>query len=582
MLIHQKLRWATLAVTVILAVVTLGLRLGAGAEPAPPEGAPPTPTPVELHEPSADLPAIADAPSLPAVFVEGVTQDADTFNPVLTTNPTSLAVARKIFPALLGQDAQSGLPVPTGLAETWEPSPDGRSYTFGLRSDLMWSDGQPVTAWDVQFTFAALTAASVQSPYRAALESVEQVAVTNDHTVVVTFRRADCSTLHRLRHPLLPSHRYAVDFSDLPDNPLNLAPTVNAGPFRFGEWQPGEVIQLVSNPEFGRDAPPMSEWHYRIQQDTATQVAALMAGEIHAAIVPPGLVNLVADDERLIRHQDPGDSFSFIALNLADPQTPQGGQNAVGERVAQTPHPILGDNWVRRALALALDTAPLLEIAYGGESYRLPSYVLPTVDWAFAHSLSPLPHAPAEAAALLAEAGWVDIDGDGVRERDGARLALTLITNDDNEARVQMGSLVQAQLAQVGIAVAFTPLPFEQMAATLLNQQFDLALAGWENIGPDPAASTFWHSRDDQPGVGLNVVSFQDAEVDQWLDEAAAWPGCALAPRGERYRQVQQRLYERTPIIVLGGPLVTWAYDAQWRSLTPGPWGLDWRVMTNQ
>lgn len=582
MRIRPRLFWVTLLLTAIFAMISLALRLENGAAPTPPEGDPPPATP---SEPAESLPVATpsappafpndDGSAGPAIFVEAVAQDVDTFNPVLTTNPTSLAVARKIFPALLGLDEQSGLPVPTALVETWAPSPDGRSYTFTLRSDRAWSDGQPVTAWDVQFTFAALTSEAVQSPYRAALASIEQVVVINDQTLVVTFQQADCSLLHRLRHPLLPSHRYAVDFGDLRDNPLNLAPTVNAGAFRFDEWRPGDAIRLVRSPDTrdeGEGAPPVDEWHYRIQPDAALQVAELLAGQLHAASIPADLVAMVAGDERVVLHQVPGDSFSFLALNLADPQAPQAGQDAAGRLVAQTPHPILGEPWVRRAVALALDTAPLLAIAYGEQSYRLPSYVLPTVDWAYDQSLTPLPYAPAEAATLLDEAGWV-MGADGVRTRGSVPLALRLITNDDNAARVQMGTLAQQQLAQAGIAVEFTPLPFEAMAAALLGQQFDLALAGWEQIGPDPAASTFWHSRDDRPGVGLNVVSFQDAELDRWLDEAAAWPGCAPEPRGERYRLAQQRLYAETPFIVLGGPLVTWAYDARWQHLTPGPWG---------
>jgi peptide/nickel transport system substrate-binding protein len=230
---------------------------------------------------------------------------------------------------------------------------------------------------------------------------------------------------------------------------------------------------------------------------------------------------------------------------------------------------------VRRAIALALDYSSLLEVAYGGQGYRLASYLLPSIDWAYDSTLVPYTQDQLGAAALLTAAGWVDSDGDSVRERAGQRLALTLLTNDDSAPRRRMGDLVQQQLGQLGFAIEFAPLPFEQMAATLLNQQFDLAIAGWENVGPDPATSTFWHRRDDQPGSGLNFVSFQDGEVDTWLDEAAQLPGCAADERGKRYRLVQQRLYAQTAAIFLGGPLNTWVYGARWRNVRPGPWGVD-------
>jgi peptide/nickel transport system substrate-binding protein len=180
----------------------------------------------------------------------------------------------------------------------------------------------------------------------------------------------------------------------------------------------------------------------------------------------------------------------------------------------------------------------------------------------------------------------VDIDGDGVRERNGQPLRLTLLTNDDSPARMAMGALISEQLDRLGIAVQFSLAPFEQMRAHLLNQQFDLAIAGWENLGADPATAAFWHSRNDTPGAGLNFVSFQDVDVDVWLDEAAQLPGCAPAARGARYRQVQQRLQEQLAYVIIGGRLNHWGYQNRWQNIKPGPWGWlhnvhAWRRVTN-
>jgi peptide/nickel transport system substrate-binding protein len=138
-----------------------------------------------------------------------------------------------------------------------------------------------------------------------------------------------------------------------------------------------------------------------------------------------------------------------------------------------------------------------------------------------------------------------------------------------------MGELVSQQLGALGFAITFTPQPFAEMSSALLNQRFDVALIGWENIGADPAISTFWQRRADQPGSGLNFASWQDDEVDRLLDEAAQLPGCDAAERGDRYRQVQRRLYEQTAAIFLGGPLKSWAYGARWRTIEPGPWAFD-------
>jgi peptide/nickel transport system substrate-binding protein len=581
--LNYRLLWTLLGATLLLALVSLSLRLTTGAGTPPAVQAEPTPTPITATvslQTGAITSAMAltqgaqpqAAPSDATIFTEAVAEDVEGFNPLLTTNATTQLIARQLFPALLGQEPQTGLITPTGLAQAWEVSPDGRTYTFTLRPDLAWSDGVPVTAQDVQFSFAALVDEAVQSPYQASLAPLESLVAVDQATVVVRFAADQCAGLHLLRHPLLPSHRYAPDFSDLRTNSLNSAPTVSAGPFRFADHTPGEAIRLLRAATADGTPATITEWRYRIVADATQRVAQLLTGALDAAPIPPAQVDVLTNAGYLTLHQYPADSYSFLALNLADPQNPQPGQ-AEGARLPQPPHPILGDVRVRQALALALDPAALLTATYGEHHYRLTSYVLPTLPWAYAADLPPLEPSPTEAATLLTAAGWVDNDGDGVRERAGQRLTLTLITNDDSPPRIRLGELARQQWAAVGVEVQLTPLPFDQMAATLLGQTFDLAVAGWENLGPDPATNAFWHSREDQPGSGLNFVSFGDDEVDGWLDEAASLPGCAADARGERYRQVQRRLAEQVPYLFFGGPLDTWAVQAHWAGVEPGPWG---------
>lgn len=600
MIANPRYLFSLFGATVLLTLVSLTLRLTAVTEPAPSSVITPTAAlhsdseviDVEMTPTIASMAVTTPLTSSPrfstvagasrdpfgaasgGIFVEAVATDADTLNPLLTTNETSQAITRLLFPALVGQDPQGGFVTPDALATGWEWSVDGRIYTFTLRSGITWSDGQPITAHDVQYTFAARADEEVQSPFRAGLAAIEQIVARDDRTIVVTLTTADCAALQLLRQPLLPSHLYRVDFSDLRDSPFNRAPVVSAGPFRFAEWKPGEEIRLVRNPAYWQGAPHLDELRFRILPDATVAVAQLLAGAIDATFVPPEQVGMVQGRDEFTLYQFPADSYSFLAFNLADPQNPQPGQDGTGVQAPQSPHPILSDARVRRALALALDYRQLLEAAYGAQYYRQAVYILPSVPWAYAASLPPYEFDLIQANTLLAAAGWTDSDGDGVREREGLRLALTLLTNDDSAPRLRIGELIEQQLARVGIEVRFAQLPFEEMAAALLGQRFDLAIAGWEKIGPDPATSTFWHSRDDLPGRGLNLASFQDAEVDAWLDSAAQWPGCDPLVRGEQYRRVQQRLYDETALIPLGGPLRSWVYQTRWRNVQPGPWGV--------
>ena len=113
---------------------------------------------------------------------------------------------------------------------------------------------------------------------------------------------------------------------------------------------------------------------------------------------------------------------------------------------------------------------------------------------------------------------------------------------------------------------------YEEVLARVLAQQTDAALLGWDNLGFDPGANPFWHSREDVPGAGFNFVSLQDAEVDVWLDEARTAPGCDPTLRAERFRLVQERIDTIKPYIMLHGRYRGRVVGNGWTGVEIGPW----------
>lgn len=513
-------------------------------------------------------------------LVQAVETDADTLNPILTMNGTAQTVARQLLPTLLGLDAQTGLITTTELAERWDVTSDGRVYTFHLRHTITWSDGEPVTARDVQFTYAALANATVQSPFRASSSELEKIETPDAQTVVVTLRAPNCAALYLLRQPLLPSHRYAADFSDIHINALNNAPTISAGPFRFDQWTPGVQISLVRNPNYWQAAPRLEAWRFVVLPDPADQVRQLLGGKIDLMAVKPPLLKKIAGDPAVALYRAPGNSYSFIALNLADPTQPQPGRDDGGALLAQSPHPILGDVRVRQAIAQGIDYTRIMSDVYQNQGEQPTSYLPPRLRWAQDKALQPYAYDPEIAKRLLIEAGWIDPNREGIRKRDGKPLQLTLLTNQDNPQRVRIGELVQQQLDALGFDLHLEAVDFAQVSDALLNQRYDMVVIGWDNMGPDPATSSFWHSRDDVPGSGANFVSFQENDVDRWLDEAAQLPGCSVAERAQRYQQIQRRLWEAAPYIFINSEPTAWAFSHNLQGLAPGPWDFDNQVQS--
>ena len=514
-------------------------------------------------------------------FVQAVGRAPITLNPVYATDAAAQTIIDKLYPRLLGQDPNGGFIVPTELATEWEISPDGRTYTFHRREGVRWSDGEPVSAQDFKFTYDALASPLVQSPYRDRTVGIVQVEAPDPSTVVVTLAGPNCAVLHSLRQPLLPSHRFAPDFSDLATNSINRTPELSAGPFLFVEQVTGEKVVLARNPDYWQGAAQIAEWEVRILPDPNARREALAAGDVDLAYYSPDeLAQTPLDDlgDAVTLSVMPTDGYSFLALNLAEPANPQPGQTGNGENQPQTPHPILGDLAVREAIAAAIDYDRIINEVFHGRATRTASYVPSIASWAYADDL-PLPtYDPTRAAERLNEAGWIDDNGDGVRTRQGTPLRLTLRTNEDNPYRVQIAQLIAEQLTALGIEVELIAGSFDELTAVLLDQQFDLVVIGWENLGADPGNSPFWHSQADIPGTGFNFTSFHDAEVDTWLTQAAQLPNCDINARGDLYRQVQQRIATQHPYIFLAAQQSAWAYQNRWQGIDPRPWGIDYNI----
>lgn len=512
------------------------------------------------------------------VFVAAAPADPALFNPILAVDSVSATVNRFLYPTLIGQDPHTGELQATELAESMEVSADGLVWTFRLRDDIFWSDGAAVDAEDVTFTFAAIAAAQNQSPLQANVQAIQRVEAPDARTVVVTFGEVVCDALHSLAVGLLPSHKFAADFSDLATNPQNFAPTVSAGPFLFTEWLPGEHISLVRNDGYFKGAPHLDGWQLRTIPDRVQRLAALQSGEIDSLALSPAELTTVDLDPKLTIFKYRDDGYTFLALNQADPGAPQPGLGADGLPVAQTPHPILGDVRVRQAIAHGLDVDAIIRRAFLGQGYPLASNVLPSIAWAHNADLRPSPHDPAKAQALLAAAGWVDGDGDGVREREGRLLSLRLLTNEDNTARVDAGQLAAEQLAALGFAIQFDAIPFADLVATLFSQQFDLALIDWSGLGSDPNDERFWLRSADAPGVGFNFVSFANDRAEMLLRLGQRVPGCDPAARAPIYKEIQQIIHDELPYIFVAGSVGNIGYSKRWQGMDPGPWHFYWNV----
>ena len=464
------------------------------------------------------------------------------------------------------------------MSESWEVSDDGLIWTFHLRDGVTWSDGDPVDAADFKYTYDAIASDLVDTPRKPLLEGIESIEILDPLTVRVTYSEVRCDALGNLGIGWLPSHLYAADFSDIMESPLNTEPTVSAGPFKFQQWTRDDSTILVRNETYWEGAPPMDGMIFKVVPDPGARLAQLQTGEVDTTGLQPEQISTVEGNPDLQIFNFKDDGYDFIGLNLANPDNPMPGRDEDGNLVEQDPHPILSDLAVRQAIAHSLDYQAIIDQVYLGQGYQIAANVLPAVEWAYDASIAPYDTNLELAQQTLEDAGWVDSDGDGVREKDGQRLELSLLTNSGNTTREDLGVLVKDQLDSVGFLVNFEAIDFGTLVEQLLGQSYDMVIIGWTGLGSDPNDDAFWSTEFDTPESGFNFVSYQSAEVDDLLQKGVTVPGCVPEERAPYYQQIQQIIHDDIPYVFITGGVGNTGYTTKWGNVDPGPWSFYYNV----
>jgi len=526
----------------------------------------PTPTPTPFG-------FLSGTPQPGGVWTRAIAANPENFNPILAADSASVAVHAMLYPALVRQDPVTGqYGAANAMAERWERSPDGRVWTFYLRSGVTWSDGDPVDANDFKFTYDAIKRSEIDSPYQRLAAPIEAIELVNPLTARVTLTEPRCDLLSLLRVGWMPSHRYAADFSDVAENFSNQDPDISAGPFVFQSWIPGESVVLQRNNRYWQGAPLMERMIFRIVPSAEERLNLLLAGDLDESSVTPDQLSSLFDAPTIKVASASIDAYDFIAINLANPEAPQRGLTDDNAFRFQDPHPLLSDPIVREAMSHAIDYRGIVSAIYLGQAYPLAANVLPIVPWAFDASLEPKTYNPDLARSLLEDNGWIDTNRNGIREKDVRALRLTLNIPDNNPYYTRIAETLEDQLNAIGFDITVQPLDVNTFTRQLLGQRFDLALSGWAGLGIDPDDSELWEAATDRPGSGFNFTSYQNARIETLLAQGITTPGCQPQDRAPFYREIQQILHDDLPYIFLAGIVQNTGYTTRWGGLEPGPW----------
>jgi peptide/nickel transport system substrate-binding protein len=462
--------------------------------------------------------------------VVGTISDVDSWNEYLSRQAFANSVHRRLFSRLLrerGHNRDNPYSHDGELAESWSVSDDGLETTFRLR-DATWSDGRPVRASDVRFTWKAQTSPDVAWSLAGSKDHITEVEVLDARTVKFHFDRVYPYQLEDANvGGIVPEHVYGLipfdrwrthDWADV---------RIASGPFMLERHLVGEEITLVRNPRhFQPNIPRLDRVVFRIVPDAGNLLTQLLSGSIdYMENIPPWEAERVraARGVELLDFDVP--RFDYLGWNGARPP--------------------FDDVVVRRALTLAIDRQALVdEMLYGFG--RVSFGPVLSYTWGAEHDIDPWPYDPQLALRMLRSRGFERKRGDGPLERDGEPLRLTLTTNAGNRVRESVQVKIQEQLSRIGVQVEIQPLDMRTFVNRNLSGQFDAYVGGWSVSG---RILKELFGSESMPPKGANVVAYSNRDVDRLLlelDDARDWR--EMRPL---LSDIQRRLHDDQPYTFL-------------------------------
>jgi ABC-type transport system substrate-binding protein len=488
------------------------------------------------------------------------------FNPLRCSGTDCARIASFLFPGLVGvnpetADFASVEDYPsTALALRWEVSEDGLEYTFYLRQDATWTDGTPITAQDIKFSFDAIASGQIESSLSGYVDAqVTGVEVIDDYTVKFTYAEASCDALSLAGAVSpLPRHVFNEDISQIAGD-FDRNPSVSSGPFQFGRFDVsnGQIVLLANQnvAGLGEGGVIPEGFIYVDTPDDTVAVEGFIAGESNFIDSP-----LRQRREELKANPDiqtfefPANGWNYVGLNLADPANPQNRFDEEGNEIEQGSHPIFSDVAVRRALQHGINVPEMIETVSLGQGIQMAANEIPS-SWALNPDLAPIAYDPAAAAAILDEAGWVLAEGEEVRAKDGVTLEFGLLVPEGSPNAERIALLIQDRLSEINVRVNLQILDFNTIVGEITGQTFDAVLLAWSNGYPvNPDISQIFYGEADIVGAGFNFGSYYNPEMEALNAQARTLPGCDPAARAELYGQVQAILQADQPYL--------WLYSA--------------------
>jgi peptide/nickel transport system substrate-binding protein len=416
---------------------------------------------------------------------------------------TTWMVFETVFEPLMAYDYDEVKLKPC-LAKSCQVSDDGLEITYTLRDDIHFSDGVPITADDVIFTYQTLINPKIDAQLVAqSYVDVDRVERIDDKTVKFYMKRSyflaqEVTSLWQVG--VFPKHIY--QFKDPQEFNKRVSNPIGSGPYVFEKWDTGDKVTFRRNENYWGTKPKIKKVIYKFIINDKARLQALRSGDVDMMIpAPEQYAELIKDknftkDFRCVAYWSPGTPYFYIGWNEDTP--------------------FFADRQVRLAMTEMLDRKGMVKhlLKDSGEEITGPYQILTREN---DPNIQPWPYDPNKTAQLLDEAGWKDHDGDGIRDKNGVPFRFKFAYAADNGLYQNIANVLKDSAAKVGIEVIADPVEWSVLITRINDRKFESMIMGWGGQIIEDQYQIF-HSSQIGKG-GSNYVGFKNAEADKLLEQ---------------------------------------------------------------
>lgn len=467
--------------------------------------------------------------------------DVNSTNPILASSVVEADVSGLLSFGLFSFDWELNPFASKDSVKTWQTSKDGLYDKVVMRDDLVWSDGKPITAHDIVFSWKVIMSSKVPVPaQRTGTDKIKWIEAYDDHTLVYFHKEALVTNVWNLNFGVIPKHAYEDTIAADPTLKsssehvkLENKPVVG-GAYQIKSRTRGQEIILERRDDYFlhegkqvRDRPYFKTIRFRIRENPAAGLLAFKAGDLDEMMLNPEQWRTGTDDAGFYKTATKAYATEWTSFHF----------------VWNMKTPYFSDKRVRQAMSYAFDHKELLTRLRYGLDEPCTGIFHPESRWSPKPAPTPYQQNLDKAEELLDAAGWIDEDGDGIREKEinGKTVPFeftVIVTN--KEDRISICELLKQSLEQIGVQCNIRPLEFTVQIDRLQRKDFEAAFGGW-GTGADPDTSENIWGTDQQ----RNYAQYSNKEVDKLFEEGRK--EFDIDKRAEKYQRIAQILWDDQP-----------------------------------